>query len=30
LELKNYKPEIIKSFNIEIEKKILAIYLSGG
>uniref|UniRef100_A0A7V5XH73 Type I restriction enzyme R protein N-terminal domain-containing protein n=1 Tax=Thermodesulfobacterium geofontis TaxID=1295609 RepID=A0A7V5XH73_9BACT len=29
-ELKNYKPEITKSFNIEIEKKILAIYLSGG
>jgi hypothetical protein len=28
--LKSYKPELIKSFNIEIEKKILAIYLSGG
>uniref|UniRef100_A0A7V4N3A6 Type I restriction enzyme R protein N-terminal domain-containing protein n=1 Tax=Thermodesulfobacterium geofontis TaxID=1295609 RepID=A0A7V4N3A6_9BACT len=29
-ELKNYKPKITKSFNIEIEKKILVIYLSGG
>jgi len=30
LELKNYEPKITKNFNIEIEKKILAIYLSGG
>jgi len=29
-ELKKYEPKIIKSFNLEIEKKILAIYLSGG
>lgn len=28
--LKNHKPSITKSFNYEIEKKILAIYLSGG
>ncbi|MBO8144060.1 MAG: type I restriction enzyme HsdR N-terminal domain-containing protein [Thermodesulfobacterium sp.] len=30
IKLKNYKTEITKSFNPEIEKKILAIYLSGG
>ena len=28
--LKNYKPHITKLFKPEIEKKILAIYLSGG
>lgn len=28
--LKNYKPHITKTFKPEIEKKILAIYLSGG
>ncbi|PMP67110.1 MAG: hypothetical protein C0190_03845 [Thermodesulfobacterium geofontis] len=28
--LKNYKPETTKNFNPEIEKKILAIYLTGG
>lgn len=28
--LKNYKPETTKSFNPEIERKILAIYLIGG
>lgn len=28
--VKDYKPEIVKKFDTEIEKKILVIYLSGG